>query len=119
MKQEYLNFPSYESMYTVKPQPSARFNLVSSKRLLEWCKMKMMELTSEDKLNMKTEDWLLTLSSQSKFILDDEDEDEEKISIELPEIKIVYKLDERLNSLITKYGAFIGIVAIICNSIQP
>ena len=106
INERFIPLPSYETMFKTTPKIEARLNLSSSNIFLEACKNLLLSLSEEEKMYLTTEEWLQNLSSNTKFNL----VDEEKISVEYDGKCISFILEDRLNSLFTKYGCFVGIV---------
>ena len=105
MKESNIKLPSYETMYRVHPEHTALINLVSSKTMLSYFKAQLIQLSEEDKKSLTTEDWLRRLSKKAKFNMINEN----KISIQVENKKICFKLDDRLNDLMIKYDCFTGL----------
>ena len=105
MSHEYVQLPSYNTMFKIKPDVEYDMNLQSSRILLEIMKTKLLQLTDEDKLSLTTEDWLMRVGRVTRFT----SPDDFTLNVHINEQQIKFKLDPRLDVSIDKLGSFIGL----------
>ena len=105
MKEAYVPLPSYETMMRFTPGIDGILNMMSAKRLLHSFKNLLMQLSTEEKNSLTTENWLERLSTFGKFTVQDNGS---KLLIVFQDISATFLVDKRLNTFINKYDPFIG-----------
>ena len=103
---EIMALPSLESLFTIKPEFTARENLSKAEEFLNLEKIHLQNLSNEEKKNLSSYEWLNRVSKECKFhlLLNDT-----FIQVEFQEHQIIFKLEERLVNCIQKHGFLIGL----------
>ena len=105
MDEELVEWPSYETMLTIKPDERYMRNIHSSRTLLQILKTCLLQLSEEQKMSLTTEEWLENMSKNATFDL----HDESKLYITFQDTTTSFLVDERLNRKMNQYGTFIGL----------
>lgn len=99
-----IPMPSLETMFRLEPSIEVKPNLVASKMFISFLKSKLILLTEEEREQISTQRWLDNFSKEAHFrIVGDS-----SIEIKIESLRLTFILEERLNTLITRYGLFSG-----------
>ena len=105
MSEEYVELPSYSTMFRSKPNDECYMNLHSSRTLLSTLKTMLMQLSDEEKLSLTTEEWLLNVNKDIRFA----SPDELTLNVHIVGRELTFRIDERLGESIDKLGYFFGL----------
>ena len=96
--------PSLETSFKFLPHGDSSLNIRGSKTLLNLIKEDLVNLSQDEKKSLSVIDWLEVVLSNTEFELTNE-----RVSIKIKSELINFKLDERLKSLMDKFGETLGL----------